>query len=322
MAKPRIIVTRKLPAPVEEKLRKHFAVALNPSDEVFSRDRLIAAMQSADALLPTVTDQLDAPVLESAGRGKAQIVANFGVGVNHIDLRAAEFAGITVTNTPDVLTEATADIAMTLILNVTRRTWEFETMLRSGSWGGFGPLAYLGTGIQGRTLGIIGMGRIGRAVAQRGYFGFGMRVIYFNRSEVTDVGIPGAVAMGSIDEVLEEADVVSLHTPGGDMNKHMISGDQFAMMKPTAYLINTARGDLVDERALVNALVDRQIAGAGLDVYEFEPRVSAVLRRLNSVSLLPHLGSATIETRTAMGLRAADNLIAFFNGQTPPNKVV
>ncbi|MFQ5623951.1 MAG: 2-hydroxyacid dehydrogenase [Paracoccaceae bacterium] len=322
MARPRLIVTRKLPEPVEARLRGHFAVAFNPADEPFSRERLMAAMQAADGLLPTVTDILDAPVLEAGGRAKVQIVANFGVGVNNIDLRAAEMCGITVTNTPNVLTDATADIAMALILNVTRRTWEFENMLRSGNWKGFGPLSFLGTGIQGKTLGIVGMGRIGRAVAQRAYFGFGMRIIYYNRSPVQDTGIPGAVAMSSLDEVLEESDVVSLHTPGGDMNKHMISHEQLSLMKPTAYLINTARGDLVDERALVNGLVDRTIAGAGLDVYEYEPRVSAVLRRLNNVSLLPHLGSATIETRTAMGMKAVDNLIAFFDGHTLPDKVV
>ncbi|MXU64210.1 2-hydroxyacid dehydrogenase [Oceanomicrobium pacificus] len=321
MTKPRLIVTRKLPDAVEDRLKAHFAVALNPSDQPFSQERLVAAMQQGDAILPTVSDRIDAQVIEAAGRRRCRIISNFGVGVSNIDLRAAEFAGLPVTNTPGVLTDATADIAILLMLSVTRRAWEMESMLRAGKWTGFAPAMNLGSGLQGKVLGIIGMGRIGQAVAERAYFGFGMKIVYVNRSARDLPQLPTATALGTVDELMELSDVVSLHAPGGGENSHLIGEAQLKLMKPGAFLINTARGDLIDERALTNALVERRIAGAGLDVFAEEPRVPAVLRRLNNVALLPHLGSATLETRTAMGMKAADNLIAFFDGKSPPDLV-
>lgn len=322
VAKPQVIVTRRLPDAVEARLKQHFEVALNAADLPFSRAQLLAALQTADGLLPTVSDRIDSNLLLAAVPLRTRILANFGVGTNNIDLDPARARGLVVTNTPDVLTEATADIALALMLAVTRRMWEMENQLRRGEWAGFSPSGYLGTGLQAKVLGIIGMGRIGRAVARRAAFGFGMRIVYFNRSPVADSGVPLALARVSIEDVLRESDIVSLHCPGGASNAGLISAERLRLMKPSAFLINTARGDLVDEAALIGALQKRQLAGAGLDVFRNEPEVPEALRRLNNVSLLPHIGSATIETRTAMGMRAVDNLIAFFRGEAPPDRVI
>lgn len=321
MNKPRIIVTRRLPEAVETRLESLFDVTLNPEDSALSRDDLVAAMQTADGVLATVTDRIDAEVLAAGGRRRAGIVANFAVGVSHVDLAAARREGVVVTNTPGVLTEATADIAMLLLLAVTRRAWECESLLRRGEWEGFRPTGLLGTGLQGKTIGIIGMGRIGQAMARRCHYGFGMNVIYYNRSPVAEPGVP-AQARPSIDAVMAEADMISLHLPGGPENHKTISATRIAMMQPTAYLINTARGDVVDEDALVTALRDRKIAGAGLDVFYAEPHVPEALRALDNVALLPHLGSATLETRTAMGMLAVDNLVAHFGDGDYPARVV
>lgn len=317
MTRPRIVVTRKLPSAVEARLRRLFEVSLNSEDTPFGPSRLAAALRHADGLLPTVSDRIDAAVLGQSGV-RARIIANFGVGTNNIDLAAAGRAGIAVTNTPDVLTDATADIAVALMLNVTRRTWEMENLLRAGKWTGFSPSGNLGTGLQGKVLGIVGMGRIGQAVARRARAGFGMRVIYFNRSPLS--GAHGQ-AVNSIEEVMSLSDIVSLHFPGSADNKGLISDARLRLMKPSAILINTARGDIIDEKALINALIERRIAGAGLDVFAEEPQVPAELRALKNVSLLPHLGSATIETRTAMGMKAVDNLEAYFEGRALPDRV-
>ncbi|QHQ33716.1 2-hydroxyacid dehydrogenase [Algicella marina] len=318
--KPKVVVTRKLPYAVEARLQALFDVKLNHDDRPLSTAELEVAMMGADGLLPTVTDAIDSDLLNVKGR-RAGIVANFAVGVNNIDLAAAEAAGVVVTNTPGVLTDATADIALTLMLNVTRATWPAENRLRRGEWTGFAPTAMLGSGLQDKVLGIIGMGRIGQAVAKRCHYGFGMDVIYFNRSPVADPGVP-AQAVESIDAVMAEADVISLHLPGGANNDKVISAARIALMKPTAFLVNTARGDVIDEDALVAALQERRIAGAGLDVFYHEPRVPEALRLLDNVSLLPHLGSATLETRTAMGMLAVDNLEAHFAGRPYPARVV
>jgi lactate dehydrogenase-like 2-hydroxyacid dehydrogenase len=314
---PRVIVTRKLPDAVEARLGGHFEVELNPEDRPFGRDALARALAEADGLLCAVTDTLDAGLL--AGERRVQILANFGVGVNNIDLEAARAAGLVVTNTPGVLTDATADLAVALMLAATRRMSETEAVLRGGGWDGFRPTGFLGMGLQGKTLGIVGMGRIGQATARRAR-AFGMTVIYFNRSDVT-LDFP-AEPRPSIEAVLAEADVVSLHVPGGGANSGLISAERLAAMKPTAYLVNTARGDVVDEPALVAALSERRIAGAGLDVYADEPKVPGALLGLPNVTLLPHIGSATLETRTAMGMLAADNLIAHFEGGPLPSRVV
>ncbi len=317
---PRIIVTRKLPDQVEARLRDHFTVAFNPEDVPFTADRMIHALREADGLLPAVSDPVTGDMLRAEGRRTA-IIANFGVGVNNIDLDAAKAAGVVVTNTPGVLTDATADLALALILAATRRMTETEALLRRGEWVGFAPTGHLGMGLQGKVLGIIGMGRIGEATARRAALGFGMRILYFNRSPVGPFDFP-AESRSSIEAVMADSDVVSLHIPGGGSNRGRISADAIALMKPTAYLVNTARGDVVDETALTAALAAGRIAGAGLDVFAEEPKVPAALMALPNVTLLPHIGSATLETRTAMGMLAVDNLIAHFAGQPYPARVV
>ncbi len=322
MARPRIIVTRKLPDPVEERLKSLFTVAFNPSDVPFSKAKLTTAMAKADGLLCTFGDKIDADILTAGGARKAKIVANFGVGTNHIDLETAEDVGVVVTNTPGVLNDATADLAMALILASTRRMYFHESRLRRGDWAGFDITSGLGTSLRGKTLGVIGMGRIGTALAARAHFGFGMKVIYFNRSKVLVPSIPEATAAESIDTLLAEADVVSLHVPGDASNRHLISAERLALMNPEAHLVNTARGDVVDEAALIAALQSGALAGAGLDVFEAEPNVPAALMALENVTLLPHIGSATLEARIAMGMRAIDNLAAFFSDQVPPHQVV
>ena len=315
-----IVVTRKLPDAVEARLRENFSVMLNPEDAPFTPARLAGALREADGVLCAVNDIVTPEVLGTEGR-RAAILANFGVGVNNIDLAAAKAAGVIVTNTPGVLTDATADLALALILASTRRMSETEALLRRGEWDGFRPTAWLGTGLQGKTLGIVGMGRIGQATARRACLGFGMKVIYFNRSPVGPFDFP-AEARDGIEPVMAEADVVSLHIPGGVENRGRISAALIAAMKPTAYLVNTARGDVIDEPALVAALAAGRIAGAGLDVFAEEPKVPPALLDIPGVTLLPHIGSATLETRTAMGMLAADNLIAHFSGQPLPSRVV
>jgi lactate dehydrogenase-like 2-hydroxyacid dehydrogenase len=321
MTRERIIVTRKLPEAVEARLRSRFTVALNHDDTSFTSDRLILALQQADGLLCTVTDLFDQKILRAKHQRRAQIIANFGVGVNNVDLDAAETDGVVITNTPGVLTDATADIAMALILAATRRISECEALLRKGEWKSFSPVGFLGSGIQGKTLGIIGMGRIGQATAKRAQSGFGMDVVYYNRSDVGPFDFR-ARALGSIDEVLRASDVLSLHLPGGGENTGLLSAERIGRMKPDAFLVNTARGDLVDETALAHALREGRLAGAGLDVYADEPNVPADLLGLPNVTLLPHIGSATIETRTAMGMLAVDNLEAYFDGRPLPSRVV
>lgn len=315
--RPRIIVTHRLPPAVEARLEAEFDAVLTPDD---ARIDLPAAMRDADGLLPAVDSRIDAALLATPSR-RVRIVANFGVGTNNIDLAAARDAGVVVTNTPGVLTDATADLALALILAATRRITETEAILRGGGWSGFRPTAWLGMGLQGKTLGIVGMGRIGQATARRAALGFGMRIAYFNRSPVGPFDFP-AEALPSIGAVMAAADVVSLHIPGGDGNARAISAERLALMKPTAYLVNTARGDIVDEPALIAALAARRIAGAGLDVYADEPHVPPALLDLPNVTLLPHVGSATLETRTAMGMLAVDNLAAFFAGRPLPARVV
>jgi lactate dehydrogenase-like 2-hydroxyacid dehydrogenase len=322
MPRARVVVTRKMPQAVEDRLAAaDLDVEFNEDDALYSRDRLIGALQEADGILLAVGDPIDGPLLDAGGKRRAQIIANFGVGVNHIDLDAAKARGVIVTNTPGVLTDATADLAMALILAATRRMSEMEGVLRRGEWGGFSPTADLGMSVQGKTLGIVGMGRIGQATARRAVLGFGMKAIYFNRSAVGPFDFP-AEARPSIEDVMAEADVVSLHAPGGGANRGLISAERIARMKPTAYLVNTARGDVVDEPALVAALAAGRIAGAGLDVFAAEPKVPAELVALPNVTLLPHIGSATLETRTAMGMLAAENLIAHFAGESLPSRVV
>ncbi|TGQ89115.1 D-glycerate dehydrogenase [Mesorhizobium sp. M8A.F.Ca.ET.208.01.1.1] len=320
--KPRIIVTRRWPDAVERVLAERFDVTLNQGDIPFTSTQLKAAMAGFDAILPTVSDKLPASVFPDED-GRTKLIANFGVGFSHIDLDAARQRGILVTNTPGVLTDCTADIALSLLLAVARRTGEGERQLRAGKWSGWCPTHMIGAKVSGKTLGIIGMGRIGKAVAKRARFGFGMDIIFFNRSRVDDdeLRAMAATQVSSIEEVLNRSDFVSLHCPGGAENRHLIDGRRIGAMKPGGFLINTARGDVVDQDALIQALENRTIAGAGLDVFAEEPLVPERLLRLDNVVLLPHLGSATEETRVAMGMKAVDNLIAFSEGRQPPDRV-
>ena len=321
MNRPLVRVTRRLPPDVEAALAAEFAVELNPSDVPLPAGELHRAMRGADALLCTVTDRLDADVI-GPPPVRCRLLANFGVGYNHIDLAAARAAGIAVTNTPGVLTDATADLTMALILVVARRMGEGERLLRRGEWRGWTPTQLLGRDVAGARLGIIGFGRIGQAVAQRAPAGFGMEVrVWTPRPNLPAARLAGAEPMETVDELVAWADFVSLHCPSTPETRHLIDARRLALMRREAFLVNTARGDVVDEVALVKALQNHTIAGAALDVYEGEPRVPPELAAMENVVLLPHLGSATREARTAMGLRALRNLSAFFAGRDLPDRV-
>ncbi len=322
-ARPVVVVTRRLPEPVHDALAREFDARLNPEDRPLTADGLKEALRSADALLTTVTDKVTAEVLATEPR-RAKLVANFGVGFNNIDIEAAKARGIAVSNTPDVLTDATADLAVTLLLMTARRTGEGERHLRAGQWTGWRPTHMLGTHVTGKTLGLIGMGRIARAVSQRAHHGFGMKVIFHDPfPPAPDVAKAlGAEPRNSLEEVLREAHFVSLHCPATPETRHLMNRERLALMRPEAFLVNTARGDVVDEAALVEALQARRIAGAGLDVYEKEPQVTPALVAMDNVVLLPHLGSATQETRIAMGLRAFENLQLFLSGKPLRDRVV
>ncbi|HEX6432737.1 MAG TPA: D-glycerate dehydrogenase [Gemmatimonadales bacterium] len=322
-ARPSVVVTRRLPGVVEEELSRDFDARLNRDDRPLGPEGLQDALRSADAVLCTVTDKITAEVL-SVEPLRARMLANFGVGFNHIDTSAAKSRGLAVSNTPEVLTEATADIAMTLLLMVSRRTGEGERHLRSGAWTGWRPTHMLGTQVSGKTLGLVGMGRIARAVARRAHHGFGMRVIFHDPypPSATEAAALGAEPRETLEELLEESDFVSLHCPATPDTRHLMNRERLARMRRSAFLINTARGDVVDEAALVEALADGTIAGAGLDVYEREPAVRPELLKMENVVLLPHLGSATQETRIAMGQRAVENLRLFFTGAPLRDPVV
>ena len=323
-ARPKILITRRWPEAVERRLGERYEANFNPGDQPLDAEALGAALKSHDALCPTVSDVIDAAVLEQARGGSAKIIGNYGVGVNHIDLKAAEGLGLVVTNTPGVLTDATAELAMTLVLMAARRAGEGERELRSGGWSGWRPTHNVGTQVTGATLGLIGYGRIAQATARMACHGFGMNILYSSRRRASPEieAETGAVFHPEVDALLAEADFVSLHCPGGPETFHLIDQRRLGLMKPTAFLINTARGPVVDEAALTAALKSGAIAGAGLDVYEAEPRVTPELMALENVVLLPHLGSATRQSRTAMGMKVADNLDAFFAGEAPPDRVV
>lgn len=322
MPKPRILVTRRWPAAVEAVLAERFDLTLNRDNVPLAESELHQALVEYDAVLPTVSDKLPAAVF--AGDVRTKILGNFGVGFNHIDIATAKAKGIVVTNTPGVLTDCTADIAMLLLLSVARRGGEGERQLRAGEWKGWCPTHMIGTKVTGKTVGIIGFGRIGRAFAQRCHFGFGMDVVFYNRSQIdpAEAARYGARQLASVEAVLAASDFVSLHCPGGAENRHLMNPARFAAMRPGAFLINTARGDVVDETALIAALAKGTIRGAGLDVYEAEPHVPEALRRMENVVLLPHLGSATEETRTAMGMKVVENVTEFFEGREAPDRVI
>ena len=286
--------------------------------EVLSAAELRAALRDFDAVLPTLGDRFQADVFADVPGPRARILANFGVGYNHIDVAAARAAGVAVTNTPGAVTDATADIALTLMLMTARRAGEGERMLRAGRWAGWGPTQMLGLHLTGKTVGIIGMGRIGRAIARRCHAGFGMNVLFHNRSTVADPGVPALqVPMARA----LAADVVVVAVPGGAATHHLINAEALARMRPHALFINISRGDVVDEAALVETLRTGRIAGAGLDVYEFEPAIPPALIAMENVTLLPHLGTAALEVREAMGMMAVDNLIAHLDGRPLPDRV-
>ena len=322
MAKPRVLVTRAWPKAVEAKMAEAFDLTLNRDDRPLGPADLRSAMAEYDAVLPTVTDRLPALVFDLP-KARTKILANYGVGFAHIDTEAAKSHGIAVTNTPDVLSECTADIAMTLMLMVARRAGEGEREVREGRWTGWRPTHLIGTKVSGATLGIIGFGRIGQAMAQRAHHGFGMKILVQNRSAVAPEVLAryNAVQVPTVEDLLPQCDFVSLHCPGGASNRHLIDARRLDLMKPDAYLINTARGEVVDEYALAQALWFGTIGGAGLDVFEREPAIPNELLGAENLVMLPHLGSATRETREAMGFRVFENLQDFFEGREPRDKV-
>lgn len=324
MNKPKVIVTRRWPVEVETQLKQLYDVQLNESDVPMSADELKHALQTADVLLTTVTDAITADVLNVPNK-RAKIIGQFGVGYNNIDIQVAKAEGLTVTNTPHVLTDCTADIAMLLLLMSARRASEGEQLVRSGQWTGWTPTQLLGQKVTDKTLGLIGFGRIAQAMAKKAHHGFGMKILFYSPSSVPDQAILDdlqATRCASVEDLLALADFVSLHCPSNAETKHLINEDRLKLMRPTAHLINTARGDVVDSQALINALKEGSIAGAGLDVYENEPKLHSDFLTLNNVSLLPHLGSSTNETRVAMGNRVLANIAAFFAGEEPADRVV
>lgn len=325
MSRPMVVVTRKLPDAIEAQLREHFDAHLNRTDTPLSATALADALRLADGVLCTVTDRFTAQHFAGPVR-RAKVLANFGVGVNHIDLDAARAAGLIVTNTPGVLTDDTADVALALILMTLRRLGEGERRLRTGSWSGWRPTFMLGHSPRGKILGVVGYGRIGRALARRAHDALGMHVHWWAPRDPKvdgpeDEGPASATRVDTLEALLRTSDVVSLHCPSTADTRHLINAERLRLMPSHAVLINTARGDIVDEHALVQALRERTIAGAGLDVYEFEPTVLPDLRDFEQVVLLPHMGTSTMETRVAMGASALRNLQAVLAGDEPPDRV-
>ena len=318
--RPLVVVTRKLPDIVETRMRELFDARLNLDDKPMSHAELAEAARAADVLVPTITDRIDAAVLSQSGE-KLKLIANFGNGVDNIDVATALQRGITVTNTPGVLTEATADLTLALLLAVARRIPEADRFTRAGRFTGWQPLLLLGAELPGKTLGIVGMGRIGRAVARRA-LGFGMSILYTNRQPLSPEAEHAlSASFTPLEAVLRQADFLSLHVPYTPQTHHLLNAETLALMKPEAYLINTARGAIVDEAALVAALQTGRLRGAALDVFEDEPRIHPTLLQMDQAVLAPHIGSATRETRARMATTAAGNILAHLRGETPPNLV-
>ena len=323
--RPRIIVTRRLPDVIETRMRELFDAELNVEDHPMTREALIEALRHADALVPTITDRIDKDMLATAG-DSLKLIANFGNGVDHIDVEAAVKMGITVTNTPGVLTEDTADMTMALILAVARRIVEGANAVTGGEWNGWAPTWMLGSRITGKRLGIIGMGRIGQALARRAK-AFGLSIHYHNRRRVSTAIEEQleATYWDSLDQMLARMDIVSINCPHTPGTFHLLSARRLKLMRPSAILVNTARGEVIDETALIKMLEAKELAGAGLDVLEHEPAVPPKLMRLakaGRVTLLPHMGSATVEGRTDMGEKVIINIKTFMDGHTPPDRVL
>ncbi|MDP6882832.1 MAG: D-glycerate dehydrogenase [Rhodospirillales bacterium] len=320
--KPLVIVTRRLPDAIETRMMELFDARLNLDDKPFDKVALIEAAAIADVMVPTVTDRVDAEVI-AAARDAMTLIANYGTGVDHIDLAAAHGRGITVTNTPDVLTEDTADMTMALILAVPRRLAEGERLMRGGTWDGWSPTWMLGNRVNGKRLGIIGMGRIGQAVARRAG-GFGLSIHYHNRHRVhADIeNALEATYWESLDQMLARMDIISVNCPHTPATYHLLSARRLKLIQPHAYIVNTARGEVIDETALTQLLISGDIAGAGLDVFENEPAVNPKLLTHDNALLLPHLGSATLEGRIDMGDKVIANIKAFTDGHKPPDRVL
>ncbi len=320
--KPLVIITRKLPEPIETRMMELFDTRLNADDLPFGESELVEAFGEADIVVPTVTDRIDRKIIDAAGPA-LKLIASFGTGIDHIDLDAAHERGIVVTNTPGVLTEETADMTMAIILAVARRLIEGERMIREGQWEGWGPTLLLGRRLSGKRLGIIGMGRIGQAVARRAR-GFGLSIHYHNRNRVhpeIEAELE-ATYWESLDQMLARMDVVSVNCPHTPATYHLLSARRLKLLQPHAFVVNTARGEIIDEEALVKMLRDSELASAGLDVYEHEPVINPELLKLKNLVLLPHMASATIEGRIAMGERVLVNIKTFVDGHTPPDRVV
>ena len=317
--KPIVLVTRTLPESVEERLTRDYDVRLNPDDAQYSPDELIELAQEADAILPCHTEHFTTNVVQRLSNS-VKIVANFSVGVDHCNLDAFRKRGIIVTNTPDVLSDATAEIAILLMLGAARRAGEGERMMRDGSWRDWSPAFMVGNSITGKRLGIIGMGRVGQTFAKRAR-GFEMEIHYFNRNRLTEIDEQGAVYHDSLESLLTVSDVLSLNCPATPETFNLLSAERIALLPDGAIIVNTARGALVDESALIDALRSGKLASAGLDVYRTEPGGNQDISALANTFLLPHIGSANMETRDAMGFRALDNLDAFFAGREPEDRV-
>ncbi|MBM3573372.1 MAG: D-glycerate dehydrogenase [Alphaproteobacteria bacterium] len=320
--RPLVFITRKLPDAIETRMMELFNCRLNHDDSPMSQAQLVKAVKTSDILVPTVTDRIDARILSQAGP-QLRLIASFGTGVDHIDLATARQRSITVTNTPGVLTEDTADMTMALILAVPRRLSEGERLVRAGRWKGWSPTSMLGHRIWGKRLGIVGMGRIGQAVARRAK-GFGVSVHYHNRRRVPDDVERDleATYWDSLDQMLSRMDIISINCPHTPATYHLISARRLKLIRPHCYIVNTSRGEVIDENALARSLAEGEIAGAGLDVFEHEPAVNPKLLELDNVVLLPHMGSATIEGRQNMGEKVIINIKTFVDGHAPPDRVL
>ncbi|HRE60353.1 MAG TPA: D-glycerate dehydrogenase [Micropepsaceae bacterium] len=320
--KPLVVVTRKLPEAVETRMRELFDARLNTDDHALSQAELVAAVEQADVLVPTITDRIDSRIISRAGPN-LKLIANFGAGVDHIDVESARQRNITITNTPGVLTDDTADMTMALILAVPRRIVEGANQLLSGAFKGWSPSWMLGTRITGKRLGIIGMGRIGQAVARRAR-AFGLQIHYHNRKPVSTAIEQAleATYWESLDQMLARMDIISVNCPHTPATYHLLSARRLKMMKPHAFIVNTARGEVIDENALARMLEAGELAGAGLDVFEHEPAVNPKLLKLKNVVLLPHMGSATLEGRIDMGEKVIINIKTFADGHRPPDRVL
>ena len=315
--KPKVFVTRKLPAGLEL-LGEETELEVNPEDRALKREELIEGVKGKDALLCLLMDKIDAEVMEASGRLK--VISNYAVGFDNIEVAEATKRGIAVTNTPGVLTETTADLAWAILMSVARRVVESDRFLRAGKWKEWAPSLFLGRDVFGKILGIIGLGRIGAAMARRAK-GFDMKVLYYNPRRKEELEEELGVEYVSLEELLKRSDFVTLHVPLLPGTRHLIGERELGLMKPTAFLVNTSRGPVVDEKALIKALQEGRIAGAALDVYEEEPKVPQALMALDNVVLVPHIGSASVETRTKMALMAVENLLAVLKGKVPPNLV-